>query len=415
MSFRRVVITGIGGVTPIGIGKDAMWESACAGRSGIGPITLFDVSNQKCRIAGEVKDFDATKWIPAKHLKRMDDFARYAVSASVMAVDDAKLEITPENGMRIGVMLGNNNGGARTIFKTVTKYNAEGPDSVSPFYITAITTSLGAGQVAIRLGVRGPNYTIGNACASGLNGVGEAWRWVREGTCDAVLAGGTDALIDPTEIAGFSNSRAVSFRNDEPTKASRPFDKDRDGFVLSEGSVMMVVEALEHAQARGAHIYAEIIGYATGSEAFHIAAPAPEGIGAAMTMQAAIASAGIRPEEIDYVNAHATSTPAGDVNETQGIKKALGAHAYEVPVSATKSMTGHLIGASGALEAMIVARTLETGIVTPTINLDDPDPACDLDYVPHEARTVDVRTAITNSFGFGGANAALVMRRWEGR
>ncbi len=412
--MTRVVITGMGGVSPIGIGADAIWESAVAGRSGIGPITYFDVSKQKCRIAGEVRGFEPAKYMPAKHLKRMDDFARYAVAASVMAVDDAKLEITPENSLRIGVLLGNNNGGARTIFKTVAGYLAEGPESVSPFYITAITTSLGAGQVAIRLQVRGPNFTIGNACASGCNGIGEAWRYVREGICDAVIAGGCDALIDPTEIAGFANSRAVSLRNDEPEKASRPFDKDRDGFVLSEGAAMLIVESLEHAQARGAKIYAEIIGYATGSEAFHIAAPLPDGIGAAACMNMAIKSAGIRPDEVDYVNAHATSTPLGDVNETQGIKSVFGDHAYKLAVSATKSMTGHLIGASGALEALIVAKTLETGIITPTINLDHPDPACDLDYVPHEARRVPVRTAITNSFGFGGANASLVMRRFDG-
>jgi 3-oxoacyl-[acyl-carrier-protein] synthase II len=412
--MKRVVITGLGGVSPIGIGAEAIWENALAGKSGIGPITYFDVSKQKCRIAGEVRGFEPGKYMPPKHLKRMDDFARYAVAASVMAVDDAKLPITPENSLRIGVLLGNNNGGARTIFKTVTNYNLEGPDSVSPFYITAITTSLGAGQIAIRLQVRGPNFTIGNACASGLNGVGEAWRYVREGTCDAVIAGGCDALIDPTEIAGFSNSRAVSFRNDEPEKASRPFDKDRDGFVLSEGAAMLIVESLEHAQARGAKIYAEIIGYATGSEAFHIAAPLPDGIGAAACMSAAIQSAGIHPDEVDYVNAHATSTPLGDVNETQGIKSVFGKHAYELAVSATKSMTGHLIGASGALEALIVAKTLETGVITPTINLDDPDPQCDLDYVPHEARRRDVRIAVSNSFGFGGANASLVLKRFEG-
>jgi 3-oxoacyl-[acyl-carrier-protein] synthase II len=411
---RRVVITGLGGVTPIGIGVDAIWESACAGRSGIGPITLFDVSNQKCRIAGEVRGFEPERWMPAKHLKRMDDFARYAVAAAVMAVDDARLPISLENSRRIGVLLGNNNGGARTIFRTVTRYNAEGPDSVSPFYITAITTSLGAAQVAIRLGVRGPNFTIGNACASGLNAVGEAWRYVRDGTCDAVLAGGSDALIDPTEIAGFANSRAISCRNDEPERASRPFDRGRDGFVLSEGAAMLVVEDLEHARARGARIYAEILGYATGSEAFHIAAPLPDGVGAAACMEAAMESAGVRPEEVDYINAHATSTPAGDVNETQGIKRAFGAHARRLLVSATKSMTGHLIGASGALEALIVAKTLETGIVTPTINLDDPDPECDLDYVPHTARRADVRVALTNSFGFGGANASMVLRRWDG-
>jgi 3-oxoacyl-[acyl-carrier-protein] synthase II len=411
---RRVVITGLGGVTPIGIGADEIWANAVAGRSGIGPITMFDVSRQRCRIAGEVRGFDAARFMPAKHLKRMDDFARYAVAAAVMAVDDAGLPISPENSQRIGVMLGNNNGGARTIFRAVTQFNAEGPDAVSPFYITAITTSLGAGQVAIRLGVRGPNFTIGNACASGLNGLGEAWRYIREGECDAVLAGGTDALIDPTEIAGFANSRAVSLRNDEPERASRPFDRDRDGFVLSEGAAMVVVEDLDHARARGAKIYAEIIGYATRSEAFHIAAPLPDGLGAAATMQAAMARAGIGPDDIDYVNAHATSTPLGDVNETQGIKLALGARAYQVPVSATKSMTGHLIGASGALEALIVVKTLQTGIVTPTINLDHPDPECDLDYVPHESRRAEVRTAITNSFGFGGANAALVLRRWDG-
>ncbi len=410
----RVVITGMGGVTPIGTGIDAIWESARTGRSGIGPLTIFDASNQQCRIAGQVRGFEPGKYMPAKHLKRMDDFARYAVASAVMAVDDARLPITLETSRRIGVLLGNNNGGARTIFKTVTGFNAEGPDWVSPFYITAITTNMASAQVAIRLQVRGPNFTIGNACASGLNGIGEAWRYVREGTCDVVLAGGTDALIDATEVAGFANSRAVSLRNDEPERASRPFDRDRDGFVLSEGAAVAVVESLDHAQARGARIYAEIIGYATGSEAFHIAAPLPDGIGVAACMQAALESAGIAPEEVDYVNAHATSTPLGDVNETQGIKLVFGAHAQRLAVSATKSMTGHLIGASGALETLVTVKTLETGIITPTINLDDPDPECDLDYVPHTARTAEVRVALTNSFGFGGANASLLLRRWDG-
>jgi len=272
---------------------------------------------------------------------------------------------------------------------------------------------MGSAQVAIRLQVRGPNFTIGNACASGLNAIGEAWRYIREGTCDAVLAGGTDALIDPSEIAGFANSRAVTLRNDDPARASRPFDRDRDGFVLSEGAAIAVVESLDHAQARGARIYAEIVGYATGSEAFHIAAPLPDGIGVAACMQAALDSAGIGADDVDYINAHATSTPLGDLNETQGIKRVFGPAAKRIPVSATKSMTGHLIGASGALETLITAKTVETGIITPTINLDHPDPECDLDYVPHRARRADVHYALTNSFGFGGANASLVVRRWD--
>jgi 3-oxoacyl-[acyl-carrier-protein] synthase II len=414
MASRRVVITGLGGATPIGTGVGEIWANACAGRSGIGPITLFDVSNHLCRIAGEVKGFEPGRYMPRKHLKRMDDFARYAVGAAVMAVEDAQLPIGPENDRRVGVLLGNNNGGARTIFKTVTDYNAEGPGSVSPFYITAITTNMASAQVAIRLQARGPNFSIGNACASGLNAVGEAWRYVREGTCDAILAGGTDALIDPTEIAGFANSRAISLRwNDDPERASRPFDRDRDGFALSEGSAMLVVEDLEHAQARGARIYAEIVGYATGSEAFHIAAPLPDGIGVAACMQAAMASAGVAPEEVQVVSAHATSTPRGDLNETQGLKRAFGAHAERLAVTAPKSMTGHLIGGSGALEVLLTAKTVETGIVTPTINLDHPDPDCDLDYVPHTSRQMDVRYALTNSFGFGGANASMLIKRWE--
>ena len=413
MERPRVVLTGMGGVTPIGIGIAPIWESACAGHSGIGPITLFDASDQLCRIAGEVRGFEPARYMPPKHVKRMDDFARYAVAAAVMAVEDAQLFITPENSRRIGVLLGNNNGGARTIFRTVTGFHADGPSGVSPFYITAITTNMGPAQVAIRLQVRGPNFTIGNACASGLNAIGEAWRYIRDGICDAVLAGGSDALIDPTEVAGFSNARAVSLRNDEPERASRPFDRDRDGFVLSEGSAMAVVESLEHARARRAHIYAEIVGYATGSEAYHIAAPLPDGAGVAACMQAALNSAGVQPEDIDYINAHATSTPLGDLNETQGIKLVLGKHADRCAVSATKSMTGHLIGASGALEALITAKTLQTGVITPTINLDHPDPECDLDYVPHSARHAEVRYALTNSFGFGGANACMVLRRWE--
>jgi 3-oxoacyl-[acyl-carrier-protein] synthase II len=413
MDRRRVVITGMGGVTPIGIGVDAIWESACAGRSGIGPITLFDASNQACRIAGEVRGFEPGRYMPPKYLKRMDDFARYAVAAAVMAVDDARLPITLDNSRRIGVLLGNNNGGARTIFQTVTSFQTKGPSGVSPFYITAITTNMAAAQVAIRLAVRGPNFTIGNACASGLNAIGEAWRYVCDGTCDAVLAGGTDALIDPTEVAGFANSRAVSLRNDEPQRASRPFDKDRDGFVLSEGAAVIVVESLEHARARGARIYAEICGYATGSEAFHIAAPLPDGIVVAACMQAALHSAGVRAEEVDCVNAHATSTLVGDLNETQGIKLVFGPHAKGLAVTAPKSMTGHLIGASGALEVLLAAKTLQTRVITPTINLDTPDPACDLDYVPHTARHANVRCVLTNSFGFGGANASMVLRRWE--
>jgi 3-oxoacyl-[acyl-carrier-protein] synthase II len=331
-----------------------------------------------------------------------------------MAVEDAALAITLDNSRRIGVLLGNNNGGARTIFRTVSGFITEGPGSVSPFYITAITSNMASAQIAIRLQVRGPNFTIGNACASGLNALGEAWRYIRDGTCDVVLAGGTDALIDGTEVAGFCNSRAVSLRNDEPERASRPFDRDRDGFVLSEGAAVAVVESLAHAQARSARIYGEIVGYATGNEAFHIAAPLPGGIGVAACMQAAIASAGLTPDAIDYVNAHATSTPLGDLNETQGIKLVFGDRATRLPISATKSMTGHLIGASGALEALITTKTLETGTITPTINLDHPDPECDLDYVPHTARQADVRLALTNSFGFGGANASLVLRRWDG-
>ena len=413
MDQRRVVITGLSGVTPIGIGIGPIWENACAGKSGVGPVTLFDVSNHDCRIAGEVRGFEPERYIPFKHLKRMDDFARYAVAAAVIAVEDAGLGITPANAQRIGVILGSNNGGARTIFRTVTGFHTSGPSGVSPFYITAITTNMGSAQIAIRLQVRGPNFTIGNACASGLNAIGEAWRYIREGTCDVVLAGGSDALIDPTELAGFANSRAVSLRNDEPERASRPFDRERDGFVLSEGAAMAVVESLDHAHARAAHIYAEIVGYVTGSEAFHIAAPLPDGIGVAASMQAALESAGVRPEEIDYINAHATSTPLGDLNETQGIKLVFGRHAERLAVSAPKSMTGHLIGASGALEALLTAKTLETGVITPTINLDNPEPECNLDYVPHTARSADVRYAVTNSFGFGGANASMVLRRWE--
>jgi len=413
MDKPRVVITGMGGVTPIGIGVEAIWESAIAGRSGIGPITIWDASKQLCRIAGEVHDFDPAQYMQAKHVRRMDDFSRYAVASAVMAVEDAKLVIEPEQARRIGVLLGNNCGGARTIFKTVGGFHAEGPGSVSPFYITAITSNMASAQVALRLQVRGPNFTIGNACASGVNAIGEAWRYLRDGTCDVMLAGGTDALIDPTEIAGFANSRAVTLQNDEPEKASRPFDKHRDGFVLSEGGVVMVVETLDHAEARGAKIYAEIVGYATGSEAFHIAAPLPDGVGVAACMSAALESAGVAPEQIDYINAHATSTPIGDSNETKGIKLTFGDHAYRIPISGSKSMTGHLIGASGSLEAMLTALTLQTGTITPTINLNHPDPECDLDYVPHTARTGEPQLALTNSFGFGGANASMVLRRWN--
>ncbi len=414
MDKPRVVITGMGGVTPIGIGVEAIWESATAGRSGIGPITIWDASKQLCRIAGEVHGFDPAQYMRAKHVRRMDDFSRYAVASAVMAVEDANLVIEPDRARRIGVLLGNNCGGARTIFKTVSDFHKEGPGSVSPFYITAITSNMASAQVALRLQVRGPNFTIGNACASGVNALGEAWRYLRDGTCDVMLAGGTDALIDPTEIAGFANSRAVTLQNDEPEKASRPFDKHRDGFVLSEGGVVMVVESLDHAQARGAKIYAEIVGYATGSEAFHIAAPLPDGVGVAACMVAAIESAGVAPEEIDYINAHATSTPIGDRNETMGIKLVFGDHASRIPISGSKSMTGHMIGASGALETMLTALTLQTGTITPTINLDHPDPECDLDYVPHTARTADPQLALTNSFGFGGANASMVLRRWNG-
>jgi 3-oxoacyl-[acyl-carrier-protein] synthase II len=311
------------------------------------------------------------------------------------------------------VMLGNNNWGARTIFRTVTQYNAEGPDSVSPFYITAITTSLGAGQVAIRLGVRGPNFTIGNACVSGLNGVGEAWRYIREGTCDAVLAGGTDALIDPTEIAGFSNSRAVSMRNDEPERASRPFDRDRDGFVLSDGGGAVLLEELEHAKRRGANIYAELIGFGMSGDAHHITAPPEDGEGARLAMANALRDASLDASAVQHINAHATSTPLGDKAETVAMKRAFGEHAKKLAVSSTKSMTGHLLGAAGVVEAIFSILAIRDNVAPPTINYVTPDPDCDLDYVPNSARRMPIDIALSNSFGFGGTNGSLIFKRFS--
>jgi 3-oxoacyl-[acyl-carrier-protein] synthase II len=410
---RRVVITGIGAVTPLGIGKEVYWRGLIEGKSGVALIDSFDCSEIATRIAAQVKDFDPEQYMERKESRRMDRFTQFAVASSKMALEDSGLTITEELAPRVGTDIGSGIGGISTLEEEALTLFEKGMGKISPFFVPKMIANMGTGRVARMLNAQGPSETIVTACATSTNSVGNAYRWIRDGEADVMFAGGAEAAVTPLSMAGFSNMRALSRRNDEPQKASRPFDEARDGFVLGEGAGILVLEEYEFARRRGAHIYAEIIGYGMSNDAYDMVQPAPEGRGAAQAMRAALKDAGVRPEQIDYINPHATSTQLGDIAETQAVKEVFGSHAKNIAISATKSMTGHLLGAAGAIEAIATALALSEGILPPTINLEHQDPQCDLDYVPNVARRQVVHTALSNSFGFGGHNATLVLSRYE--
>lgn len=410
---RRVVITGMGAITPLGIGLDNYWQGLLAGRSGVSAVTSFDCSAIATRIAAPVQGFDPDGWLDKKESKRMDRFAQFACVASKMAVQDAALEITDENRERVGVFVGSGIGGIATFEDQHTRMLEGGLGRVSPFFIPMMIANMGTGDVARLLGAQGPSECAVTACATSTNTIGDAWAVIARGDADVTVAGGSEAAIVPIAMAGFSNMRAMSRRNDDPERASRPFDTGRDGFILGEGCGIVILEDLEFARARGARIYAELIGYGMSNDAYDKVHPAPEGAGAARAMRAALKSALIAPEAVGYINAHGTSTPAGDVLEVHAIKNVFGDYAYKLAVSSTKSMTGHLLGAAGAIEAIATALALQTGTLPPTMNLENPDPECDLDFVPNEPRRQQVDVALSNSFGFGGHNATLVLKRWQ--
>jgi 3-oxoacyl-[acyl-carrier-protein] synthase II len=412
-STRRVVVTGIGLVSSLGIGTDANWVALAAGRSGIGTITKFDASQFATRIAGEVRGFDPLAFIEKKDVKKMDIFIQYAIAASQFAVDDARLEVTAELAPRVGVFIASGIGGFTTIEREHKALLDGGPRKISPFFIPSAIINLAAGQVSIRFGAKGPNSATCTACSASAHALGDAFEIIRRGTADVMIAGGSEAAITPMGIGGFGALRALSTRNDEPERASRPFDKDRDGFIVGEGAGVLILEEYERAKARGARIYAELVGYGMSADAYHITAPSEDGDGAFRVMRAAIESAGIATDKVDYINAHGTSTPQGDQLETLAIKRCFGDHAAEVAVSSTKSMTGHLLGAAGGLEAGITVLAVYNQCAPPTINLDHPDENCDLDYIPHKCRAVKIDYALSNSFGFGGTNAALLFKRFE--
>jgi 3-oxoacyl-[acyl-carrier-protein] synthase II len=414
ISRQRVVITGLGLVSPLGIGVEASWRMALEGKSGIGPITQFDASSLPARIAGEVKDFDPALYVEAKEIKKMDRFIHFAMASATMAMQDSKLTINDDNAERVGVIIGSGIGGLQSIEHYHRVLIEKGHRRISPFFIPMLIINLASGNVSIRFGAKGPNSAVATACATGSHAIGDAFRLIQRGEADAMIAGGTEAVICPLGVAGFSVMKALSTRNDEPEKASRPFDAGRNGFVMGEGAGALILESLEHALARGAQIYAEVIGYGMSSDAYHITTPSPNGEGAARCMTASLKDAGIRPEAVDYINAHGTSTKYGDELETAAVRKVFGDHAYRLCVSSTKSMTGHLLGAAGGVEAIFTVLSIRHGVIPPTINLEHPDPECDLDYVPNTARNREVNVAMNNSFGFGGTNACLVFRAFRG-
>jgi 3-oxoacyl-[acyl-carrier-protein] synthase II len=409
---RRVVITGVGLVTPLGTGVDKNWQALMDGRSGIGPVTRFDVSDFPTRIAGEVKDFHPEEFIEKKEIKKMDLFIQYAVAAAQMAMDEARLPITADNEDMVGVIVGVGIAGLSSIEEYHKLFLESRLKRVSPFFIPKLIANLAPGQISIRYGAKGINYTPTSACSSGAHAIGEAFRLIRLGEQDAMIAGGAEAALTSMGLGGFIAMKAVSSRNDPPEKASRPFDRNRDGFVMAEGAGILVLEELEQARSRGAKIYAEVVGYGTNSDAYHITAPSPEGEGAMRCIRLALRSGGIDPLEVDYINAHGTSTPYNDATETQAIKRVFGEHAARMAVSSTKSMTGHLLGAAGGVEAVYSALALHHQCLPPTINYEEPDPECDLDYVPNAPRWAPIRVALSNSFGFGGTNVCLAFRRW---
>ena len=411
---RRVVVTGMGCISPVGNNVSATWESLLAGKSGAGMITLFDASKHKSRFAAEVKGFDASAILGARDARKMDRFAQFATVAAMEAMEQSGLKIDDTNRDRIGIVIGTGIGGIGTIMEQAEVMRERGADRVSPFLVPMLISDSAPGMLAIRFGVRGPNMAVATACASGNNAIGEAMEIIRRGTADVMIAGGAEGALVPLTMAGMNVMGALSTRNDDPTAASRPFDKDRDGFLMGEGSGILIIEELEFARARGANILCELTGYGTTDDAHHISAPAENGAGAAMSMKLALENAGLTVNDIGYINAHGTSTPLNDKSETAAIKTVFGEQAYKIPVSSTKSMTGHLLGASGAVEAIFTILAIGNGILPPTINYQTPDPLCDLDYVPNQPRKVSVQNAMSNSFGFGGHNATLVFSRFNG-
>ena len=411
---RRVVISGVGLVSPLGVGTGATWDALLAGKSGIGPITRFDASPFPTRIAGEVKGFDPGLYMDKKDVKKSDTFIHFALAAAKFAIDDSGLEIDERNAERVGVIVGSGIGGLPLIERMHNILLEKGPDRVSPFFIPGLIVNLAAGQVSIAYGARGPNTAPATACTTGLHAVGDAFRQVQWGYADAMIAGGSESVMSPLALGGFCAMRALSTRNDQPERASRPWDRDRDGFVISEGAGIVILEEMEAARRRGAPIYCEVAGYGMSADAYHISAPHPEGVGGALVMRNAVRDAGVEPHEVGYINAHGTSTELGDLAEVKAIKQVFGDHAYQLAVSSTKSATGHLLGAAGGLEAGILALALRDQILPPTLNLDHPGDGCDLDFVPHLPRPARFEVALTNSFGFGGTNGALVMRRLAG-
>jgi 3-oxoacyl-[acyl-carrier-protein] synthase II len=414
MAKRRVVVTGIGLVTPLGTGTQKTWENICAGTSGVGLITRFDTSDYAVKIAAEVKDFQVEDFIEKKLAKHLDLFVQYAIVAAKLAFADSGAVIDDSNCQRVGVITGCGMGGLPTIEQNHVSCLERGSRKISPFFIPMAIPNMPSGHISMQLGAKGPNLALSTACAAGTHAVGEAFRSIVYGSCDMVITGGSESVICPLGVGGFSAMKALSTRNDAPELASRPFDKDRDGFIMAEGSGMLVVEELEHAVKRGARIYAEIIGYGASSDAYHIAAPPENGEGAARCLRLALQDAGLRPEDVNYINAHGTSTPLNDRCETQAIKTVFGEHARRLAISSTKSMTGHMLGAAGGIEAAFTALSLHDQIAPPTMNLQEASPECDLDYVPNKARKMEMRVAVSNSFGFGGTNGVVAMQRYDG-
>ena len=411
--LKRVVVTGLGCISPLGNDISTLWKNILTGKSGVGLITRYDTSQFKVKIAAEVKNFDGGSIFGVREARRMDRFTQLGLASAIQAVQHANLVITESNHDRIGVILGTGIGGMNTLFDQMDVFTKRGPDRVSPFMIPMMLPDSAVGMIAIHLGVRGPNMAIVSACASGTNAIGEAVEVIRRGSADVILSGGTESVIVPIGMAGLEVMKALSTHNDEPERASRPFDRDRDGFVLGEGAAVLVLESLEHAQKRGAQIWGEISGYGTSNDAYHISAPAENGAGAALCMQSALNDARLTKNDISYINAHGTGTQLNDKSETDAIKTVFGEQAYNIPVSSTKSMTGHLLGAAGALEAMICVKTIEAGIAPPTINYETPDPECDLDYIPNRARQMNLQHIMSNSFGFGGHNASIIISRYN--
>jgi len=410
---RRVVVTGLGMVTPLGTGVEKNWEAVCAGRGGIRRIEKFDPSPFPCQIAGEVPDFRSEDYMDKQQVRRFDIFVHYAVASARMAMEDSGFSITKENAHRVGCLTGSGLGGLSMLERYHQVLLEKGPKRISPFFIPGIIANMAPGQIAIEYGARGPNLSIETACAASTHAVGESFRLIREGIADAMITGGSEAVVTPLALGGFCSMKALSVRNDEPERASRPFDLDRDGFIMGEGAGILLLESLDSALARGARIYAEVTGYGLSGDAYHVSAPDPEGVGAINCMKMALRDAGLRPEQIDYINGHGTSTKLNDDSETRAIKAVFGDHAYRLPVSSTKSMTGHLLGGAGGVEAIYTVLTIKNGVIPPTINYETPDPDCDLDYVPNTARHAKVGSALSNSFGFGGTNGTLLLQAYE--